>query len=383
MGRPAAAPVLESVTMARPRERVILPINFPDLDETKAILQMVGVEGVSAYIFLLCRARGGLVKGAGPAEIEELASWDGKPGMLFEVLLAVGWVERVPKRGIKVISPDSPVKKTVSETMRMRHRMAALRRWHGEKAEVVEEARKRLASKKKRKPRAQPIEEYSVPPEIKEDMTKKEEQHQAEKEKALIEAARLPGTQFPENDFTQIVKVEEEVKLPAVVGDERELPVADMVLNAWNRLAEKKGLVKARRLNPTRRTALRSRLKDKGWDWRKAITRLEARLPDLEAIKNHQAQRGFLQGGEGARQNAAGRWRADIEFFLRPATVDKILEGNYDVLKETGVSTKGSRMASRRPGSTRTVDERNQDAVDEFQKGMSWAERMRQKHGDT
>ncbi len=53
-----------------------------------------------------------------------------------------------------------------------------------------------------------------------------------------------------------------------------------------------------------------ARLKSSGWTWQEALQRL--------------AESEFCQGG------GKDGWRADIDWFLRPDTVARILEGKYD-----------------------------------------------------
>ena len=67
------------------------------------------------------------------------------------------------------------------------------------------------------------------------------------------------------------------------------------------------------RLTPSRKRLIASRLKDDYWqsNWRQAIS--QAAASD------------FLNG-----RTDRGNWRMDIDFFLKPDTVTKILEGKYD-----------------------------------------------------
>jgi hypothetical protein len=82
----------------------------------------------------------------------------------------------------------------------------------------------------------------------------------------------------------------------------------DEVLKAWN----ESGLTQCRKLTDKRKAALRSRLVDADWKstWQEAIDR---------ATKSS-----FCRG-----QNERG-WRADIDWFLQPDSVTRILEGKYD-----------------------------------------------------
>jgi len=80
------------------------------------------------------------------------------------------------------------------------------------------------------------------------------------------------------------------------------------ILDRWNAA----GLIGCRLLTPARRKALRARAKSPDWlrDWPAAIEKA--------------SRSEFCCGGNDRR------WRADIDWFLRPDTVTKIMEGKYD-----------------------------------------------------
>lgn len=86
------------------------------------------------------------------------------------------------------------------------------------------------------------------------------------------------------------------------------------VCQAWNKTADRCGFVPCRRIatGTTRWTYAVARVADAGWwsEYRDALDRLQP-TP-------------FLTG------RTARGWRANIEWFLRPNTVDKILEGLFD-----------------------------------------------------
>ena len=81
------------------------------------------------------------------------------------------------------------------------------------------------------------------------------------------------------------------------------------ILDSWNELAAFHGLPKASKLTDKRRRQIKARLKDKDWDWRTAL----ARIPQCP----------FLMG-----ENGRG-WRADFDWFIKPDSVMKIMEGKY------------------------------------------------------
>jgi hypothetical protein len=88
--------------------------------------------------------------------------------------------------------------------------------------------------------------------------------------------------------------------------------VADRITQAWNAV---RGITPVRKWSEERKRRLRARLRDPTWldDAMKAI----ALIPE----------RPFLLG-----DNERG-WRADIEWFLRPDSVSKVLEGKYSDTK--------------------------------------------------
>lgn len=92
-------------------------------------------------------------------------------------------------------------------------------------------------------------------------------------------------------------------------GRAREGPSSDEFLAAWNALGDP--FPRALRMSDTRSKALKARCSDKFWleNWQAAL----AQLPQTPFLRG--------EGGTG--------WVADVEFFLRPDTVQKIVEGKY------------------------------------------------------
>ena len=84
---------------------------------------------------------------------------------------------------------------------------------------------------------------------------------------------------------------------------------ADVIMAEWNKLPAPFPRIK--QMTDKRKTALRKRLRDASWldGWREAL-RMAPNIP-------------FLRG------DASGGWVMDIEFFLRPDSVTKIIEGKY------------------------------------------------------
>lgn len=90
----------------------------------------------------------------------------------------------------------------------------------------------------------------------------------------------------------------------------RPLDEIKTAFEAWNALADRKRLPKARSLDQARRKAIRSRLADGGLDaWRQALAAVE---------------RSPLCRGENDRN-----WRADLDFVCQPKSWRRLLEGFY------------------------------------------------------
>jgi len=85
---------------------------------------------------------------------------------------------------------------------------------------------------------------------------------------------------------------------------------------AWNDVADRNGLPGVRNFNGKRKQALRARWKDKFFreNWRAAIEK----IPDS----------GFLLG-RSKPKDGTKPWRANIDWFSRPGSVEKVIEGHY------------------------------------------------------
>ncbi len=83
----------------------------------------------------------------------------------------------------------------------------------------------------------------------------------------------------------------------------------DDLVNAWNLIP---GVAHIRDITKSRRLTLRARLKDSSWrtNWRDGISKVTASA--------------FCRG-----ENDRG-WKADLDWFLRPDTLTRLLEGKYD-----------------------------------------------------
>lgn len=83
---------------------------------------------------------------------------------------------------------------------------------------------------------------------------------------------------------------------------------AEQFRQAWNATAETCGLPQCREMTPKRKRALSARMKSESWrdSWQGALNKL-AQIP--------------FYVGKNERN-----WRADVDYFLRPDTVTKVLE---------------------------------------------------------
>jgi len=91
--------------------------------------------------------------------------------------------------------------------------------------------------------------------------------------------------------------------------------ITDEFVTAWNATAAASGWIECRKLTRARENQLRLRMKDEFWaaSWRDAL-----------------AKAGPIPGLRGSNDR---RWRANVDWFLRPGTVVKIVEGFYDAWK--------------------------------------------------
>ena len=107
---------------------------------------------------------------------------------------------------------------------------------------------------------------------------------------------------------------------PAAVAPE----IEGSLVEEWNTLASAHGLVQCKTLGKKRQQALRVRWKEPFWreHYREAL----ARLATIRWVR-----------GENKRH-----WRADLDWFLRPDTVTKLVEGGYDDnIQSVGASRTG------------------------------------------
>lgn len=81
------------------------------------------------------------------------------------------------------------------------------------------------------------------------------------------------------------------------------------VVDAWNKVASEEGFVTARQLTSDRQRALKARLADPHWDWRQALER--------------------IRGSPFCHGHNPRNWRATFDFFIKPKTVNALLEGQY------------------------------------------------------
>lgn len=95
---------------------------------------------------------------------------------------------------------------------------------------------------------------------------------------------------------------------------EKATTVAEQIRRAWNKVS---ALPSCRAMTETRMKSLRQRLKDPWWreHWEEGIRRV--------------GESPFCTGQAPARRGQSP-WRADIDWFLQPESLTKIIEGKYD-----------------------------------------------------
>ena len=105
-----------------------------------------------------------------------------------------------------------------------------------------------------------------------------------------------------QDNTDQIRKREEGEKLALLCSDIR---------TQWNAMAEMKGLPTCRDITENRRKAIRARAKDRVWlhNWKDAISA----IPSSDFLVGYNPR----------------KWKAGIDWFLKPDSVTKILEGRY------------------------------------------------------
>jgi hypothetical protein len=88
-------------------------------------------------------------------------------------------------------------------------------------------------------------------------------------------------------------------------------PSIDDFVSAWNGTT---GVIRCRDVSPSRRKAIKTRLRFPAWDWKAALGKFPLKVTTGDP-------------------NA---WKPDIDWFLKPDSVTKILEGKYDWEKRNG-----------------------------------------------
>lgn len=124
----------------------------------------------------------------------------------------------------------------------------------------------------------------------------------------------------------QRTKNKEDEPIGSSPPDGEPLPSLTEFLSIWNEHANRHGWCAATAMTATRSKAFRTRLKDPAWraSWRRALEQA--------------GQSPFLRG-----ENDRG-WKMDLDFFLRPDSVAKIIEGKYG--NGPVANTQGERGAS-------------------------------------
>lgn len=124
---------------------------------------------------------------------------------------------------------------------------------------------------------------------------------------------------YQEQEPEQEQEQEQEPEQDNAKGIGDETPYTE-IATAWNALAEKHKLPRVTSRNESRERGMRNRWKQRFWreHWKEAL----GKIPLSE----------FLLG-------AKEEWKATFDFFLRPDTVTKIIEGQYGILEKNGDGT--------------------------------------------
>ena len=158
------------------------------------------------------------------------------------------------------------------------------------------------------------------------------DRHNSLSAKARAENTRRQNLSRTKRDksATREEKRREEIKCPTdtYVASTTEMAA---VADSWNMLGVP--FPKCAKVSTKRRTALKSRLADPWWraNWRAGIER--------------------VRGSPFCRGETGGTWVATFEWFIKPDSLTKILEGTYDLRGTGGSEAGGSRRAS--PAETR------------------------------
>ena len=111
----------------------------------------------------------------------------------------------------------------------------------------------------------------------------------------------------------ELVDLLQGANLPDEMPEVEELPgvMMDGFFEAWNALPD--GIPKIQEISKARRAKYRCRMQNKWWQINHIVAM--AQIPGLAGLC-----------GENDRN-----WKIDVDFFLRPNTVARILEGKYDL----------------------------------------------------
>ena len=110
------------------------------------------------------------------------------------------------------------------------------------------------------------------------------------------------------------------------------------VFDAWN---ETPGVIQIRKLDLKRSQHLKARLAEKDWPWEEALKKFPLKC------------------------TLDGHWTPDFDFFIKPGTADKILEGKYDFSPSNGNKPPSSRPMTRQEEMMAYMDQKIAEAEKE------------------
>jgi len=159
-------------------------------------------------------------------------------------------------------------------------------------------------------------------------------------------SGKIPGNsgKIPKTPRLHNINSNNNKRLKGVGDFEAKSEPKEDVLTAWNETAKAASLRTARSLNDGRRRAIAARMKSAEWreGWRGALSKVQGSA---------------FCGGENDRG-----WVANLDWFLRPGTVMKLLEGQYDGSARTarkaqlGSQTSGGRSRAEYEGAETVVN---------------------------
>jgi hypothetical protein len=286
-------------------------------DDERSLLLARKLRKHGAYLHMLAlrlwmakKAPDGIVGGLAAGElVEEAAAWDGEPGVFLQAAVAVGFLVETsePRKGYADVSWREEQAAHVAKLERDRERAARRRESSGPshgRADAVEATTERRSGDRPATVRGtSPTSRHDVHATVATTSMRPSPDGRATESRDLrVESRDLRE----EKDLPPIPPVQEGDQRPLLAVVPTPKPAPEELQAIWNRVAVPKGLGRWEAMSPARRTAARL-----------ALEACPA-LAQWEAWLVAELQNPFNLG-----QND-GRWRADVDWFLRVKTRDKV-----------------------------------------------------------